>query len=193
MHTVTLLNCTECARGRRLLCISVPSTSPLDRSPLLSSSSPPVWDFKHGQRSLSFSHLIVGLVWYMVDVGAVRKREKHAVIKSNICFSYEGETSEYIELADVITLTPSSLWVWLRLIFSHTKKCTTTHTGMSQTHGSGDPSTRSWVTGDVNAGRAASHQTPPLRHLSEFLSRRVYFMMTGCHMVKVSQGIQMLC
>ena len=61
-----------------------------------------------------------------MDLRAVRKREKHAAIKSNICFSYEGETSEYIELADVITLTPSSLWAWLRL--THEKKKAQQHT-----------------------------------------------------------------
>ena len=67
----------------------------------------------------------------MVDAGPVRKREKHAAIKSNICFSYEGETNEYIELADVITLTPSSLWAWLRL--THAKMHNNTHWDESDT------------------------------------------------------------
>ncbi len=63
------------------------------------------------------------------------------------------ETNEYVwqltSQTNTLTCISSSLWARLLL---NTQKCTTTLTGMSQTHGSGDPSPHSWVTDDVVYG-----------------------------------------
>lgn len=50
-----------------------------------------------------------------------------------------------------------------------------------------------WSTGVASYQTCDQAMAPPFPRLSEFLSHCIYFMMTGCHMVKVLQGIQMLC
>lgn len=63
-----------------------------------------------------------------------------------------------------ITLIFITSFIWARQLLAHKKKCTA-HSGMSQTHGSGDSSCHSWVTGDVvNRSSVILHMWPDPGH-----------------------------